>query len=196
MQGCWTVVYLLIPTSNHNVMPDVTVVEKLFISWFLHQTTTSALNTFPCRCCLSLDSYIKPQPARPCREGLSVVYLLIPTSNHNLRFVRLRPLFVVYLLIPTSNHNHVARQVCAWCVVYLLIPTSNHNRYGHVGPPHSVVYLLIPTSNHNQRAERSRRREVVYLLIPTSNHNLCCLACFFLWLFISWFLHQTTTFCQ
>ncbi|EHJ36887.1 hypothetical protein HMPREF0673_02632 [Leyella stercorea DSM 18206] len=35
--------------------------------------------------------------------------------------------FVVYLLIPTSNHNGSRMLVSPSSVVYLLIPTSNHN---------------------------------------------------------------------
>ena len=38
--------------------------------------------------------------------------------------------FVVYLLIPTSNHNRFRPRVVASSVVYLLIPTSNHNDDG------------------------------------------------------------------
>ena len=34
---------------------------------------------------------------------------------------------VVYLLIPTSNHNVLLKLICRLLVVYLLIPTSNHN---------------------------------------------------------------------
>ena len=33
--------------------------------------------------CISFDSYIKPQHAQTLREIKEVVYLLIPTSNHN-----------------------------------------------------------------------------------------------------------------
>ena len=36
-------------------------------------------------------------------------------------------LCVVYLLIPTSNHNAFPLKECEELVVYLLIPTSNHN---------------------------------------------------------------------
>ncbi|EHJ36890.1 hypothetical protein HMPREF0673_02631 [Leyella stercorea DSM 18206] len=36
---------------------------------------------------------------------LCVVYLLIPTSNHNAPGIWLKNQIVVYLLIPTSNHN-------------------------------------------------------------------------------------------
>ena len=78
-------------------------------------------------CCISFDSYIKPQrlaDVRPLRHGCisfdsyikpqhcsntpivsNVVYLLIPTSNHNMQPARLSSRTVVYLLIPTSNHN-------------------------------------------------------------------------------------------
>ena len=43
--------------------------------------------------CISFDSYIKPQPAfRDIADG-KVVYLLIPTSNHN------RLAMVIFLLL-------------------------------------------------------------------------------------------------
>ena len=35
--------------------------------------------------CISFDSYIKPQPRLRYRSYAFVVYLLIPTSNHNLK---------------------------------------------------------------------------------------------------------------
>ena len=35
-------------------------------------------------CCISFDSYIKPQQCVGAVCCLDVVYLLIPTSNHNL----------------------------------------------------------------------------------------------------------------
>ena len=40
----------------------------------------------------------------------------------------LYPYTVVYLLIPTSNHNTANRKEKIGAVVYLLIPTSNHNQ--------------------------------------------------------------------
>ena len=55
--------------------------------------------------CISFDSYIKPQLcAHVCVPG-GVVYLLIPTSNHNCINEYCAVAVVVYLLIPTSNHN-------------------------------------------------------------------------------------------
>ena len=78
-------------------------------------------------CCISFDSYIKPQPSQNHSNPVCVVYLLIPTSNHNVYSLYKEYREVVYLLIPTSNHNLVSNNVEIVDVVYLLIPTSNHN---------------------------------------------------------------------
>ena len=102
------VVYLLIPTSNHNAITSHSVWLLLYIFWFLHQTTTLEKRLNIMISCISFDSYIKPQPYLPSTTNAVVVYLLIPTSNHNIQFLVWSPLEVVYLLIPTSNHNDSA----------------------------------------------------------------------------------------
>ena len=56
-------------------------------------------------CCISFDSYIKPRPCAWSWWFFRVVYLLIPTSNHNIQVYDKERNLVVYLLIPTSNHN-------------------------------------------------------------------------------------------
>ena len=56
---------------------------------------------------------------------------------------------VVYLSIPTSNHNDEPLCSLRGFVVYLSIPTSNHNRFCWAEVGKLVVYLSIPTSNHN-----------------------------------------------
>ena len=81
------VVYLLIPTSNHNSMKLSIVATMLYIFWFLHQTTTAALWDNPMLRCISFDSYIKPQLLTDAKKAKEVVYLLIPTSNHNMYFL-------------------------------------------------------------------------------------------------------------
>ena len=43
-------------------------------------------NAQPCSC-ISFDSYIKPQRLEDVATQLCVVYLLIPTSNHNISIV-------------------------------------------------------------------------------------------------------------
>ena len=48
---------------------------------------------------------------------------------------------VVYLLIPTSNHNYEIAEPETGGVVYLLIPTSNHNPSDDV-PCEGVLYIF------------------------------------------------------
>ena len=99
------VVYLLTPTSNHNLLWAVDTLGGLYIFWLLHQTTTERLMMRTMRCCISFDSYIKPQPAASALRFPSVVYLLTPTSNHNLwirkKFSRL--LYIFWLLHQTTT---------------------------------------------------------------------------------------------
>ena len=106
----WMVVYLLIPTSNHIWCGIYLGVAVLYIFWFLHQTTTMATSRRRRTRCISFDSYIKPQLSDITPLKYFVVYLLIPTSNHNCHAERPRESGVVYLLIPTSNHNKSAPQ--------------------------------------------------------------------------------------
>ena len=77
------VVYLYIPTSNHNPRSSRSTMARLYIFIFLHQTTTHIRLTLFDGCCISLYSYIKPQPYRAFTIPYLVVYLYIPTSNHN-----------------------------------------------------------------------------------------------------------------
>ena len=78
-----TVVYHLVPTSNHNWSSSMYKFGELFIILFLHQTTTAALVLRASISCLSSCSYIKPQlGGLGILNGL-VVYHLVPTSNHN-----------------------------------------------------------------------------------------------------------------
>ena len=77
--------------------------------------------------CLSSCSYIKPQLAsrgrRPRGGCLSSCSYIKP--QHYL--LVLYSLTVVYHLVPTSNHNHPPKQEQDLKVVYHLVPTSNHN---------------------------------------------------------------------
>ena len=93
------------------------------------------------QCCISFDSYIKPQRLCGLSPTAYVVYLLIPTSNHNLSAFIVVRLCVVYLLIPTSNHNSPLPHAWWAMVVYLLIPTSNHNSHRSENHP-STLYIF------------------------------------------------------
>ena len=165
------VVYLLNPTSNHNLVFLLIWLTRLYIFWILHQTTTPYPGGRISTCCISFESYIKPQRSLFFLRAYNVVYLLNPTSNHNFFAVPNGGKRVVYLLNPTSNHNRRRQWPCRWCVVYLLNPTSNHNDQSEALLQAEVVYLLNPTSNHN-----------VQIHLPGSIR-----------LYIFWILHQTTT---
>ena len=78
---------------------------SLYIFIFLHQTTTVDSHGSIASSCISLYSYIKPQPQNKRNTYTCVVYLYIPTSNHNCGLTRIVYHLVVYLYIPTSNHN-------------------------------------------------------------------------------------------
>ena len=102
---CLLVVYLLIPTSNHNRSKPKSEIKKLYIFWFLHQTTTFLVIMKCLAGCISFDSYIKPQPNRLRRRssnGCISFDSYIKPQHYRVPFVAIP---VVYLLIPTSNHN-------------------------------------------------------------------------------------------
>ena len=103
--------------------------KGLYIFWILHQTTTYLLSYGNFICCISFESYIKPQRSPPntprCFRCISfesyikpqlmacliilhqVVYLLNPTSNHN--FIRLYRmyslLYIFWILHQTTTYR-------------------------------------------------------------------------------------------
>ena len=144
----------------------------MYIFWFLHQTTTIVLSSTFDNCCISFDSYIKPQRTEvgiETNDGcISFDSYIKPQHTQNRG--RAEPSCI-------SFDSYIKPQpFSTWCapsgVVYLLIPTSNHNKYSNTSQSWLVVYLLIPTSNHNSLSLQQDWEGVVYLLIPTSNHNL------------------------
>ena len=188
--------------------------SMLYIFWILHQTTTSSPPFLGCGCCISFESYIKPQPPLATARSSLVVYLLNPTSNHNIGTITLWATWVVYLLNPTSNHNYF--RVCedTWGVVYLLNPTSNHNvRVTHACKFSLYIFWILHQTTTIREGYWEDIRcisfesyikpqlefvflyllEVVYLLNPTSNHNSFTFSNSFSLLYIFWILHQTTT---
>ena len=187
------VVYLLIPTSNHNAEILRDYKEKLYIFWFLHQTTTKSWWPFfawwlyifwflhqtttlavlkpSIMGCISFDSYIKPQLWASRGWTPWVVYLLIPTSNHNNASLRHSSilLYIFWFLHQTTTMRS-------------LLPNSSGciSFDSYIKP--QLLYLPLYFI------------KVVYLLIPTSNHNILSAMSFCVRLYIFWFLHQTTTF--
>ena len=69
-------------------------------------------------CCISFDSYIKPQPAKlfikPQASCISFDSYIKPQLMLKLKILKQ----VVYLLIPTSNHNNVSF-TCSYYRLYI-----------------------------------------------------------------------------
>ena len=77
--------------------------------------------------CISFDSYIKPQLRIDTPIFSASCISFDSYIKPQLLHCACRCHYVVYLLIPTSNHNYYVRASSTHVVVYLLIPTSNHN---------------------------------------------------------------------
>ena len=100
-----SVVYLLIPTSNHNYSCYMVGFSLLYIFWFLHQTTTYQLHPTIWDGCISFDSYIKPQQLFVIKQINNCCISFDSYIKPQLNGKTFRIKCVVYLLIPTSNHN-------------------------------------------------------------------------------------------
>ena len=186
----------------------------MYIFIFLHQTTTFGVTCRCQTCCISLYSYIKPQLPAIADYLDPVVYLYIPTSNHNLLSAQKKPPTVVYLYIPTSNHN-LSGKVVPLSSLYIFIflhQTTTTYMVGHICFKLYIFIFLHQTTTFScfisQMAGCISLYSyikpqlyfilifyfiVVYLYIPTSNHNLSVLSPGLTPLYIFIFLHQTTT---
>ena len=164
--------------------------------------------------CICLYSYIKPQLVIAAGAQLAVVYVSIPTSNHNSWLGWPLPMMVVYVSIPTSNHNGL---VFEWNVHLLYMSLFLHQTttllpirlsrccciclYSYIKPQHikdkfvsyNVVYVSIPTSNHNRYSHFKINNKLYMSLFLHQTTTWC--HCAGLWnpLYMSLFLHQTTT---
>ena len=88
-------------------MPNLLKKCLLYILLFLHQTTTHTRCGHSDFGCISYYSYIKPQHTIIKYELVTVVYLTIPTSNHN--EYRDNPyrlsLYILLFLHQTTTYN-------------------------------------------------------------------------------------------
>ena len=123
---------------------------------------------------------------------LTVVYLLIPTSNRNLWHYFVKCHFVVYLLIPTSNRNHERRFLC-WNELYIFLFLHQTATCTRRFSPACCCISSYSYIKPQLLCFVSTFRSVVYLLIPTSNRNFWLHFDFHNALYIFLFLHQTAT---
>ena len=165
------VVYLLIPTSNHNKMVARNMFLALYIFWFLHQTTTVVLYY-------------------PSTEVLYIFWFLHQTTTYAAWIIKNTALYIFWFLHQTTTYRATNRLHVSCISFDSYIKPQQRLAPAWCNP---VVYLLIPTSNHNSLAVWCLNVSVVYLLIPTSNHNVIEYETREMELYIFWFLHQTTT---
>ena len=148
--GFLNVVYLLIPTSNHNPRCDIRWWCALYIFWFLHQTTTQVEQLSH-------------------KEWLYIFWFLHQTTTLGIGSFGGSMLYIFWILHQTTTSDRIIKlfQRCISFESY--IKPQHHPRHTY---PYRVVYLLNPTSNHDLHAWTRLRFSVVYLLNPTSNHNI------------------------
>ena len=166
-----SVVYHLVPTSNHNVIVFVYLIVMLFIILFLHQTTTQAISS-------------------ASQAQLFIILFLHQTTTLKIRHRPKRPLFIILFLHQTTTYNkgHILPTVL-FIILFLHQTTTNGcpfvngsgclsscsyikpQQLHSVTSEQTVVYHLVPTSNHNLKILKDSTSVVVYHLVPTSNHN-------------------------
>ena len=102
------VVYLLYPTSNHNFRRATLSSNSLYIFCILHQTTTSNAVIQSEYSCISFVSYIKPQRLRKTFNRTFSCISFVSYIKPQLKVLINKYYSVVYLLYPTSNHNVIS----------------------------------------------------------------------------------------
>ena len=232
-----SVAYLLIPTSNHNRNLQRLRNSKLYIFWFLHQTTTMSALSWSVQSCISFDSYIKPQLAdelwvkthgcisfdsyiKPqllawAHWQVYVVYLLIPTSNHNNTCtpIYLVALYIFWFLHQTTTCSHPDLSSGGLYIFWFLHQTTTgvaslagagvlyifwflHQTTTTIASQKAeqVLYIFWFLHQTTTSCRRSRSRQMLYIfwfLHQTTTYESSQF--WTLGLYIFWFLHQTTT---
>ena len=166
---------------------------ELYIFWFLHQTTTLLVSGLHFPGCISFDSYIKPQLLVSKLHKIAVVYLLIPTSNHNITQTDMFWRSVVYLLIPTSNHNHknVEKADKPLYIFWFLHQTTTLDAHNRGTSKLYIFWFLHQTTTMSQWQLAKSALYIFWFLHQTTTYNIMLRNLEVLYIF--WFLHQTTT---
>ena len=120
------VVYHLVPTSNHNPHPAGSPGGQLFIILFLHQTTTAVPKLVFCaRLFIILFLHQTTTPVNKI-VGISVVYHLVPTSNHNRyrNYPKDYLLFIILFLHQTTTISLYFRLALSLFIILFLHQTT------------------------------------------------------------------------
>ena len=165
-------------------------------------------------CCICLLSYIKPQQVLENPLVLIAVYVFFPTSNHNYGHGHPSCYFAVYVFFPTSNHNARDVDLNLW-VLYM--SSFLHQTTTRIEEAQSRIELYMSSFLHQTTTPLgiycnsyccicllsyikpqllgifSVSKPAVYVFFPTSNHNNLFILFQHIKLYMSSFLHQTTT---
>ena len=166
--------------------------SALYIFWILHQTTTAVKQVPFSYCCISFESYIKPQLDAYKERQNRVVYLLNPTSNHNSPRAPLPfgMLYIFWILHQTTTLSRFRTGRMKLYIFWILHQTTTlYLLYIYSLSCISFESYIKPQLSRNTgnttrscisfesyikpqpTCQRIRMGTVVYLLNPTSNHN-------------------------
>ena len=156
---------------------------KLFMVFFLHQTTTWRLSGRTKPSCLWSFSYIKPQPNCVLDEDRLVVYGLFPTSNHNLGELPLPKilLFMVFFLHQTTTIMELNLTDVRLFMVFFLHQTTTTLCGGNVTGSLFMVFFLHQTTTTSLPVHHGARLFMVFFLHQTTTRcrkrcrTICCL---------------------
>ena len=193
VEGAVQVVYLLTPTSNHNWYIPFPCKSRLYIFWLLHQTTTMRVFRLKINCCISFDSYIKPQlseeTTRAAAGCISFDSYIKPQPTN------LRPpsRLVVYLLTPTSNHNFdFYHDAYIMLYIFWLLHQTTTTGLRHQQARVLYIFWLLHQTTTLHPAHKHRYELYIFWLLHQTTTKMLPVAVA-IRLYIFWLLHQTTT---
>ena len=165
---------------------------QLYIFRFLHQTTTLLSFEDDINSCISFASYIKPQLTVSDIIPYCVVYLSLPTSNHNLSCIRLYTvrLYIFRFLHQTTTVDvNWSESALLYIFRFLHQTTTSTRKYLSIDELYIFRFLHQTTTGiqgalecnscisfasyikPQQPSYKANLSKVVYLSLPTSNHN-------------------------
>ena len=143
------IIYILNPTSNHNVVACEKAADRLYIFWFLHQTTTVTPHALKVQKLYIFWFLHQTTTEVTSVKGIPQLYIfwfLHQTTTDGRTYLCCRKLYIFWFLHQTTTDG-----------VLITISLSCISFDSYIKPQlspslplfFSVVYLLIPTSNYN-----------------------------------------------
>ena len=147
----------------------------LYILIFLHQTATAILHLYSRKGCISLYSYIKPQPKWSAGAADGAVYPYIPTSNRNWKAEHpgQARLYILIFLHQTATSRRGGQKGVSCISLYSYIKPQ-HNRllftpamrcislYSYIKPQLNLWELLCTKGNTLYPRNKKRKRRSIF----------------------------------